>query len=153
MEENLIDNDHLENRRRRTVFLTVLCILTWIGAAGVFVFNAYGFNENLKAQRLFGSSPRLTLLLWVTLINCSGSLISAAGSIYMWRLKKAGFYVYAVGQLAPLIFSAYVLAAANKNILSAPPAVSIVLLCWFVIPIGFLIMYGLQLKHLGNRAN
>jgi hypothetical protein len=151
MENQLIDEIH-EQKPKRTAFLTVLCILTWIGAACIVAYNAYLFNHFFGLYRFLGDAPYINMMLWVTLINCSASLVSAAGSIYMWRMKKYGFYVYLIGQLAPLIASAYAVLTPQIRLEDAPTAVLVIFGCWFTIPVAFVVMYGTQLKHFARRS-
>jgi hypothetical protein len=58
----------------------------------------------------------------------------------MWKLKKTGFFIYVVGELAPVIVSAILLGG------SAFGGMSLVMGAIF--PVLFVVLYGLNLKHL-----
>ncbi|MGQ0829606.1 MAG: hypothetical protein ACT4ON_14545 [Bacteroidota bacterium] len=132
---------------KRPVFLTVLCVLTFI-SAGIgcffslftplfadtfieFLHNSPNYDETQMADTIkvlqagWGYYAPAFLL----------ALGSLAGAMLMWNLKKIGFHFYAASNLA-LIFL-------PTLVLSLP-------ISWFgvVITAAFITMYAVNLKHM-----
>ena len=67
----------------------------------------------------------------------------------MMKLKKTGFFLYLVGELLPLIYTFLVLGGLGAmSIPMLGEAVIVVYLIALVIPLAFIVMYGLNLKHM-----
>jgi serine/threonine protein kinase len=71
----------------RPIFLTILCVLTWIGTGVIALMLFYSIGY-LRPNG----------------INLMGILLSFIGSLMMWKMKKAGFYIYVMGELTQLTF-------------------------------------------------
>ncbi|MEW6468285.1 MAG: hypothetical protein AB1458_05135 [Bacteroidota bacterium] len=89
--------------RRRPVFVTVLCILTFIGCAGYiglfsFIYYEEGLNE-YNYTSVFKEHLRMFCIIQVV---CA--LVCALGALLMLLKKKAGFIIYLAGQLSPVIY-------------------------------------------------
>jgi hypothetical protein len=112
---------------KRPVFLTVLCILTFIATGlgllfGIIGLFAAGAIESIAAYLPMGTdSGLLKSIIMLVLIGAS-----LYGAIQMWNLKKLGFYIYSAANVVMLIigFSIFSL----------------------VITAGFIVMYYLNLK-------
>ncbi|CAN5330212.1 hypothetical protein BH09BAC5_BH09BAC5_27530 [soil metagenome] len=154
----------------RPTFLTVLCILTWIGciialignviaymAAGAVsaITNAAVDNMNAVADSLGSSgsadisnlnavnetaSNVMAHASTVALVSIAGAVLCLVGSFMMWGLKKMGFYIYVVGNLVPVITSAVLLGGSAFG--GAMAALGMIL------PVAFIVMYGLNLKSM-----
>ena len=126
-------------KKGRPTFLTVLCILSFIGsglsslmfliaviAAGVIMDFLTGLPG--MADLSAGGSG----FFIVSFLMAVGSLF---GAILMWNLKKIGFYLYSACNIfaifVPLIFAAGGIG-------------------WFglVITVVFIVLYGLNFKHM-----
>jgi hypothetical protein len=149
MEHHLIDENEIAPIDQRPVFLTVLCILTWVGSGlslliGVFQFITYSFMthslniDGVRGGNLFG------WVLWGSIITCICALICAGAAIVMWKRRKWGFYVYTVAELIPPVFS---LIISLERTLNNPFSLVITGLS-LLFPIGFIVMYALNLKHM-----
>jgi hypothetical protein len=117
----------------RSTFLTVICVLTFIGS-GWGTIRAIGSYVNagkiaaMAAERVskveskidVGTAPGFVKLILSSLDNISpdwirksaviqflSHILTLAGAILMWNLKKTGFYVYIAGVvvlvLSPLV--------------------------------------------------
>jgi len=129
MEEQV--NVEVEATNKRPVFITVLCILTFIGSGLGLLFSLLGvvaagalesMTESLPIPIDMGDGIVKTI---ITLLLYGGSLY---GAISMWNLKKLGFYIYAIAQVVLLIM--------GFGILS------------LLFTAAFIIMYGVNLKHM-----
>lgn len=161
-EINFLDLEISENTgpKQRPVFITVLCILTFVGAglaiiSSLFSMLTMGFVENtIKGMddafnqsdvgMDFGNSYRWMKISYI--LNLVGSLLCLAGALFMWRLKKVGFYIYLIGQIIPLVGSFMTMNSSLNGIMANFGM--IVMIIGMMFPIAFVIMYGLNLKHM-----
>lgn len=150
--------------KARPTFLTVLCILTFVGTAlgliqGLFIWMMAGFYS--KMFQGFGAalgnnnSNELNIVakvfnafsFWGVAIVL-GSILCLVGALIMWRLKKFGYFLYIFGQIVPIVGCYLALAS-----IPAREFGSIALLYVFmfsIFPIAFIIMYGLNLKYMNK---
>ena len=146
---------------KRPQFLTVLCILTFIGVGLGIIMSIVGWlamrtmsammdtnSDMMEGMSGFDMSEMpdmentLNSLKYAKVILISGvisSLICLIGALQMWKQKKIGFLIYVVGQVAPIIVSVVCLGAAT---FSGWNSISL------VFPVVFVVLYGLNLKHL-----
>ena len=120
---------------KRPGFLTVLCILTFIGS-GLGVLG--GLLMTVGMGSLMESIPGMGAAMGGgTAYFAIGTVLAAAslfGAIQMWKLKKQGFFIYAganiVGLILPLVFGLpFSIAGA-------------------IIPVLFIVLYYLNVKHM-----
>jgi hypothetical protein len=143
----------------RPQFLKVLCILTFIGS-GVWTLwclvGWWGISFLQKAIEQNGGDlegipgmddpekieQTMIMMKYANVIlstGIAGCIICLIGALQMWNLKKMGFYIYAFGEIAPIIVSVVVFGSGafiGMNLVG------------LIIPVAFLIMYGVNLKHL-----
>jgi len=141
-------------------FLKVLCILTFVGVGISIIASVMGYFAMQAAGLIMGgaessatdmgSMPGMDkameaanaavnnagLILGVGIL---GAILCLMGAIMMWKRKKMGFYIYTVGEIAPPIISMVVLGMSGLGAFG---------IFGFIIPIAFIIMYALNLKHL-----
>jgi len=122
-----MEEQNVQTTTQRPTFLTVLCILTFIGSGlgllfGIIGLVAAGAIESVAAYLPVGVDSGIFKSI-ITLILLAGSLY---GAIQMWKLKKLGFYIYAAANVILLIL--------NFGIFG------------LIITAAFIIMYYLNLK-------
>lgn len=152
---------------KRPGFLTVLCILTFIGSGigligGLYnaftmesqieawkVLDSWGaaFSEELGEGSALGDAMGDTLGGYAATLEQFGvlsawlavaaSLICLFGAIKMWGLSKQGFYIYVVGQIIGVVGVFLIM---GGGMMTGPVAL--------IFPIAFIVMYGLNLKHM-----
>ncbi|MES2590537.1 MAG: hypothetical protein V4608_01545 [Bacteroidota bacterium] len=99
---------------KRPVFLTVLCILTFIssGIGSVtalltplfsetiieFLQNSPNYDEAEMAETVAALQAGFGFYLMVSIL----AVCSLVGAILMWKLKKIGFHIYAISNLVAL---------------------------------------------------
>lgn len=151
----------IERKEERPTFLTVLCVLSFIGnglgffqgAMGLLMVGIWGqmfkaLNRNgakmgqaqVEVQNVFNS------ITWFSLMFIVASVLCLVGAILMWKLKKSGFILYVLGQCLPVLGTLFLF-----GFMFSGPAVGFgVMISIFsaIFPIAFVIMYGLNLKHL-----
>ena len=120
----------------RPTFLTILCILSFIGS-GLGILGSLLLLVGAGAIMSYlgsmgGATGAGSMGYVIALLILSGA--SLFGAIQMWKLKKMGFFVYAgasvVGIILPLVFGLG---------FSAVGA---------IVPIAFIVMYYLNVKHM-----
>lgn len=146
---------------KRPQFLTVLCILTFIGCGVAIIGAVMGYMASLAAGAMIGMAGDMGgadmstmpgmddamsaanamvqyagVILAVSLL---GAVLCLVGAIMMWKQKKTGFYLYVVGELVPPIISMVLVGMAGMGAMG---------LLGFILPIAFIVMYGMNLKHM-----
>lgn len=157
MEDLDLLDDKVQTESKRPVFLTVLCILTFVGAgfgiiAALIGMLAFGTLEDSTAELNdlggpvdFGNAYRWMKISY--LLSLAGSVLCLVGALFMWRLKKFGFFIYVPGQVLPLIGSFLTVNSMfGGGILAGFGMITIVFSALF--PLAFIIMYGLNLKYM-----
>jgi hypothetical protein len=113
----------------RPSFLTVLCILSYIGCG----------------LAIIGALTTITTLSGI--LNMASVLICLWGVIQMWLLKIMGFYIFLVGVIAPLIISLATIGFAGLFNF-AGGIMALMVAFGFIFSLIFIILYALNLKHL-----
>ncbi len=116
--------------KKRPAFLTVLCVLTFIGTGIMLTSSLFQIKDTFfrTAQELIDEQqvklaqaeammPGITdkmsdMILEMApyripgwLIGFLGNLLTLTGAIMMWRLKKIGFFIYVFAELVPFFIS------------------------------------------------
>ena len=154
MEETIIDDEP-----KRPQFITVLCVLTFIGVGVGVLGSIIGWwgaqaissmmdgtsemAEELDLEGMPGMEEAMAQLKYINLlttVGIIGSLVCLIGALQMWKLKKSGFYIYVVGEITPVIISASLMGG------SAFAGLSMVM--GAIIPATFVVLYAINLKHM-----
>ncbi|MFP4060775.1 MAG: hypothetical protein ACLFUC_09870 [Bacteroidales bacterium] len=118
---------------QRPPFLTVLCILTFIGSGLMAIISLLGLVASGALEGIASQIPGMPAVSGGgALLKVAVSFLLYLGSLYgafqMWNLKKLGFYVYTGAQVVLLIL-----------------AFGWISLFFTAL---FILLYGLNLKHL-----
>jgi hypothetical protein len=117
MEEQPLLPD-VESKEKRPTFLSVLCILTFIGSglnafSNLMVFLFFDASmkfaaEMVKTFKIAGMEPFLDAKPIYFVSTAIINALAVAGAIWMWQLRKHGFHIYTISQilviLAPMYF-------------------------------------------------
>jgi hypothetical protein len=160
--------EQVTSKPKRPTFVTVLGILGFIGVgwgivAGVIqmlagmAYNAVSgavsdvATENLSnveggseamtefSNQMESANALLANQTTLGIVAIVASLICLLGIIWMWGLKKKGYYVYMVCEIAPVIAT---IALTGFSFAGAMAMVGM------IFPILFIILWGLNLKHM-----
>ncbi len=142
------------NEMKRPAFLTVLCILTWVGSGlgligGIMSLGASSTVSDLGA--LSGDSAVGAVadsIATMNYVNLICVILCILGSVMMWQMKKTGFYIYVLGELAPLVMSFIIVGELASM---AGPFAGMAAAGAFIgalFPIAFVVMYAVNLKHM-----
>ena len=143
------------NETTRPAFLKVLCILTWVGS-GIGLISGLlaiiGSSASESVIRSLGDATLDGTMENMKMIQYAGlacTVLCIIGSVMMWQLKKAGFFIYLIGEVAPLALSFILLgslASTGGPVTGGIAATAGIIGAIF--PAAFVIMYGLNLKHM-----
>jgi len=118
--------------KKRPTFLTVLCILTFIGSGLGLLFGLLAIVAAGAIAGLLESIPGMSQLngdgMMLIVISAALSAASLFGAIMMWKMKKMGFYIYAAAQIAMIAVSFSVMG--------------------LIFSLLFLVLYFLNFKHM-----
>lgn len=161
--EDLLNDELLDSgtevQHKRPVFLLVICILTFVGAGlglltSVFAILTMSQTEEVYAQmNTIGTDIGIDFTesyKWTKISNYAnllGNALCLTGALFMFKLRKLGYYIYIPGQFIPLI-GAYLAMDSmfTGGLFAGIGMISIVLNA--MIAIAFIVMYGLNLKHM-----
>lgn len=129
---------------KRPVFLTVLCILSFIAAGfGILAYvgaitamgAASAISSSIEGMEGVGESvgPSMGMTWAYIIIGFLTTIIGLIGVIKMWKLKKQGFMLYAGSSVVSMIM----------GIVHTGFSIGAV-----IIPIAFIVMYYLNVKHM-----
>ena len=157
-----------ENKPKRPTFITVLCILTFIGSGwgtisnliSIFTYNIgntqiqieqiANATENLDGNAtfmygFFNSSIEVLKAMAehgkeIAIINLMLCLLSLIGAILMFNLRRFGFYFYTTAQCLMLFVTPYFVGFA--------PFIWIGMISSAVPNVVFIILYAVNLKYM-----
>ena len=149
----------------RPTFLTILCILSFIGIGLGFLSNLFSLatapseemiimqQEQLESlgddlaeesglgswftDILFSAGDMLEHTKTLALVGLVALLICLFGVLEMWKLRKRGYFIYSIGNLISPIAT-----------ISLGGWLSGIGISYFVFPVLFIVLYGLNLKHM-----
>ena len=143
---DLQDNLTMERKPERPNFLTILCILTFIGSGMNFISTLFitvfyqQFTAVMESISDTLKLPGMEMILEAKPIYFAVSALIYAGSLFgafqMWKLKKRGFHIYAVFQILLILAPMYFLHLPIPSILD------------LFLSGTFVIMYSLNLKFM-----
>lgn len=145
-------------KKERPTFLTVLCILSFIGVGfavisqliALFATKAGSALMDAATESLEGYQdiPGMDLVestvdhaSTLAIIGIVAALVVLWGVIWMWNLKKTGYYIYIVGELTPVIVS-FILVGFGSFLGGFFAMIGL------IFPVLFIILYGLNVKHM-----
>lgn len=153
----------------RPTFLTVLCVLTFIGSGFALLSGIYNYamapmaaemteealqkaedqlayqemNEGTATMLEETFSASLEMVehaSTLALISILGALLSLTGAFLMFRLKRNGYYLYTLAQLLLILAP---MALVGFNFVTGASAI-----ITGVFALLFIVLYGVNLKHL-----
>lgn len=160
-------SDLLEHHRPKKLpgMLNVLTILTFIGCGIGFLSAGYGFISSTSSQieqmqeqreqlgdqagfmkKFFDDSFDMAQVSFehknlILGINLLGIVLCLIGAIQMRKLKRSGFFIYLIGELAPVfVLGGLLTAITNINFMFA-----------VFFSFLFVILYATQLKYLDKK--
>lgn len=149
--------DNSQQQKILPSFLKVLCILSFIGIGLGLIF---GLNSTINHKKELANMEEQVEQLenlgfsndlyektakygqMVNLVNLIANLGCLLGVLWMWKLKKKGFYIYSLFELIPPIVTLIVYGS------SFGAFGPLVFVLSFLFPLAFVIMYAVNLKHM-----
>jgi len=152
-----IDNSTEQKTKALPTFLKVICILSFIGIGLGLIFGLNStINHNKELAKMEAQIDQLEALGFsydlyektvkhgqmINIIGLIANLGCLLGVLWMWKLKKKGFYVYTFFEIAPSILTLIVY---GSSFGAFGPIVFVVS---FLFPVAFIIMYATNLKYM-----
>ena len=153
--------------KERPAFLTALCVLTFIAVPLYVVLNVEAFivekasvdsmqsmYDAAKSMQDMGGMGDMAnsymdeamhgiYMMYITFLSQAAcALLCLGGALMMWRMKKAGFFLYAAGEIVPVIIAFFTMSTGTFADVSL-----------YVMPVlgvhalTMTVLYGLNLKH------
>lgn len=159
-----------ERPAARPVFITVLCILTFIGSGWGLVSESIKYftadsqaaaisltkekvNKDLQKNKNHNERAEFTRKMMNSLkttpeniktgavSNVAAALLCLTGAFMMWNLKKPGFYLYVAGTLVGIISPFVIFGGSNLVSILSSAVIGFIGLI-------FVILYGVNLKYM-----
>lgn len=156
--------------KKRPQFLMVLCILSFIGIGFGIWLNLITLATDMNhintlqstqgVVKFYFDNFRIIINLFLFpeelgnsiivpvksvqtfhIIDIVSLIICFVGVLMMWKLKKAGYFIYIITQIIPAIVI-FILLGGFGSI------GTLAIVSGLILPIAFIIMYGLNLKHM-----
>jgi len=146
MSEEVIDSSAEAGSGERPVFLTVLCILSFVAAGlGVLGYIAAltamgmaeaamgGLSEAVANAGGVSAAPSTGIIWAYIIVGFATTILGLVGVIKMWKLQKAGFMLYVIATVVSVLMG-IIYSGFGASIVS------------IVISAGFIVMYQLNTK-------
>lgn len=143
--EEAVDSLEISLKNRRSIALTVVCILTWVGCGIRFTLDLIAFN-NVCLTKTFVDTDKYNGI-WFLLNWFIFPVLCTVGAIFMFRLKRWGFWIYCLGQIPPVVFSVYTVVTITKNLGSG----MFFGLLWNCLSIAFVVVYAVEMNKLSRK--
>ncbi len=172
MEENIVLEENRLEKPKRSQFLQVLCILSFImccisflsGIWGIYQSTPEAMQKNIEQVR--SVNPDMADQMENQLIEMQDNayskispylslaytLISFLGVMLMWNLVKKGFFIYAIAEILP--YTGFVFMGKNSLSMMGPPGGSNammamgVMIFMILIDLVFVAIYAKNLKEM-----
>lgn len=170
----------LPQENKRPSFLSTLCILTFIGAGLMLLMtligtpNAFKSADEMATEMMDNMSKyaetnpavadmmstqvdsmmemqKYALPNWI--LGLLGNILTLVGAIWMWNLKKTGFYLYCAVELIPSMISMFFLGGtkmmtASFAMMGMESLGSIIVGLMIGLDLLFIGLYAMNLKHM-----
>lgn len=167
---HFIDENDLQVEKHRPTFLTVLCIITFVISGIMLISSLWGmltydastaqatmeeaiiemedvisqpggdvFGDNFLIEYKTTLEEQITYHTTLSIISLLSVLLSLLGAYLMFGLKKLGFHVYVASKLVG-ISSLFIISLSGMIVLSY--------ILIGVLTLAFIIMYGVNLRHM-----
>lgn len=143
--EDSVDSLGVQLKNKRTILLTVVCILTWVGCGFPLVNTALSFLKTDLSKAFVNTNnygETWFFLEWLVF-----PILCALGAIFMFQLKRWGFWIYCLGQIPPVVFSVYSIIGLTDNLGSGV----FFGLLWNCLSIAFVIVYATEMNKLTRK--
>ncbi len=140
----------MQTQKKRHWLLPVLCILTFIGSGFGILVSVLSLID-MDLLRFTINIPTYTSVITniadshysYSIVSTILYFVSIIGAIYMWNLRKKGFFIYSLAQLALPTMSFFYFPYPLAHTFS-------ILIPNYIFAIAFIAMYSLHLKSMNT---
>ena len=143
--EEAVDSLEVRLENRRTVLLTVVCILTWVSCGISFTVSTYGLVIQSVKNAITGSNEYTGI--WFFLNWLIFPVLCTVGAIFMFRLKRWGFWIYCLGKIPSILLSIYTVLGLTGDLSSG----LFWGFLWNGISIAFIVVYASEMNKLSRK--
>lgn len=143
--EESVDSLSVQLENKRSTLLLVACILTWVGCILPLLFLGMSFLVSAFAKAFAGTGGFFGI--WFFFRWLIFPILCAVGALFMFLLKRWGFWIYCLGQIPPVLYSVYQMIVLTKNPGSGV-FFGLLLNCF---SIAFVIIYALEMNKLAKK--
>lgn len=145
-EDDFLDQLGTEKYYDRPLFLSCLCILTWVGSWFIFLYYAIRVGKLNSGEGELFVPENMKMEYMLMKMSIVTPVISGFGAYLMWHQRLAGLFVYGFAQLLLSTFGLFVYLV-NKP-LDVPTTYYYT--AFYVAQLGFIVLYSLNWKVLNN---
>ena len=147
--------------KERPLFLSIICILTFIGSGLGVLGSFWGFapstiesgleslREMQKTEFAMAELNEADYLKWTFYSNVAGiigGILCLLGALLMWNLKRVGYYIYIPGYLTTTLVA--FMSISHISLGSQSGSSKAVFVMNVLVMIAFFVMYGKNLKSM-----
>lgn len=143
--EESVDSLGVQLQNKRSTLLTVACILTWVGCVLPMLFLGLSFFVTAFTQAFAGADGFFGV--WFVFRWLIFPILCIVGAVFMFLLKRWGFWIYCLGQIPPVLFSIYTMISITKNPGSGV-FFGLLINCF---SIAFVVIYALEMNKLAKK--
>jgi hypothetical protein len=143
--EEAVDSLGVQLKNKRSILLTVVCILTWVGCAYTLVITGLALANSNVLKSFTGLDHYSGL--WFFCNWLVFPILCSVGALLMFLLKRWGFWIYCLGQIPPVAYSIYAIIGLVKNL---GPGIFFGLLM-NCLSIGFIVIYAVEMNKLSRK--
>lgn len=143
--EESVDSLGVQLENKRSTLLTVTCILTWVGCLLPLMFFGMSFFASAFVKSFTGEAGFFGM--WFFFQWFIFPVLCAVGAVFMFLLKRWGFWIYCLGQIPPVLYSIYLMIALTKN----PGSGVFFGILFKCFSIAFVVVYAMEMSKLGKK--
>lgn len=143
-DKDFIDQFEVEKEYERTLLISGLCVLTWIGSWFTVMYYGMHIVKINDVERSIYHFDEWKLEYDHMKVSLIAPFFSTVGAYFVWKMRRFGLYIYAFGQLSAAVFGLY-LYIFHKEI-EVP--VSYYYIGYFAVQVVFVVLYTINWKIL-----
>jgi len=143
-DKEFIDQFDTKKDYDRTLFISGLCVMTWIGCWFTVMYYGMHIFKISDVERSIYHFDEWKLEYDQMKVSVIAPFFSTLGAYFVWHMRRFGIYIYAFGQLSAAVFGLYIYIVQKE--IENP--VSYYYIAYFGVQILFIIPYALNWKIL-----
>lgn len=139
---DFLDQFEVEKEHDRSLFLSGLCVLTWVGSWFTILYYGLHIIKINDIEASIYHFEEWEIEYYLMKVSVIAPVISTVGAIFMWRMRRFGLFIYIAGQVAQSAFGLYVYTQVKP--IENPE--SYYFIGYFIAQLGFIPLYAINWK-------